>query len=87
MAKKVSFDYPLSETKDYEGKLIVEATVYGQNALIDSVVFEDKHGNKSDFMWMLVEWCGNLYTCIEDAAINNASSEEDFSECRTRQYA
>jgi hypothetical protein len=87
MAKKVSFDYPLSETKDYEGKLIVEATVNGQDVDIDSVIFEDKHGNKSEFMWMLVEWCGNLYTCIEEAAINNSVNTEDFSECRTRQYA
>jgi len=84
---KVTFDYPLSDTADYEGKLIVEATVNGQNVLIDSVVFEDKHGSKSDFMWMLVEWCGNLYTCIEEAAINNSVNTQAFSECRTRQYA
>lgn len=84
---KVSFDYPLSDTKDYEGKLHVEATVNGHDVDIDAVTFEDKHGNKVDFMWMLVEWCGNLYNCLEEAAINNAANEQDFSECRTRQYA
>ena len=87
MTKKVSFDYPLSDTKNYEGKLIVSAVVDGQEVDLQSVVFEDKTGRKVNFIWMLEEWCGNLYTCIEEAAINNSVNTEDFSECRTRQYA
>jgi hypothetical protein len=87
MTKNVSFDFPLSDTSEWKGQLHVTGKVDGAEVEIESVIHEDTTGRKSNITHLVEEWCSNLYDALCDAARNNAENTQDFSECRTRQYA
>jgi hypothetical protein len=71
---EVKFDYPLSNTRTFQGELNVTATVEGRKAVIDQVIHKDPLGNKSDITYLIDEWCNNLYDNLAEMAVNNASN-------------
>ena len=75
MTKKVSFDFPISGSKEWKGHLQVEATVEGHDATIDKVIMQDTSGKKADITHLIDEWCNGLYDSLCDAAINNSIEE------------
>lgn len=67
---KVSFDFPLSNRKEWQGFLRVDALVEGEDVELIKVIHHDKNDRRSNVTWMLEEWCGNLCRSLFDAAIN-----------------
>ncbi len=84
---KVSFLHPISDSKEWEGQLHVEGEVKHGEPTITKVIMEDADGQRADVTTLIDNWCSSLYDSLCDAARNNAINDEDFSGCRTRQYA
>ena len=70
----ITFDFPISESKTYEGTLHVSSTVEYPDATIDSVIFETPRGTKVDITALVDSQCEGLKDRLEDAAINNWSN-------------
>jgi hypothetical protein len=67
----ITFDFPISESKMYQGQLHVSATVEYPDAYIDKVIFESRSGaSKTDITELLEIYCESLVEKLQNAALN-----------------
>lgn len=76
---RVHFTYPLSDSAIYQGEFHVTATVDGHDVDIHQIIYTDRNNKESNVTWLLEQWCPSLCDLIEDAAINNAIPESDYT--------
>lgn len=82
---RVQFEYPLSDTAKWEGRLKITATVDREDVEIEKIIHEDASGHRSNITYLVEQWGDNcLYDKLCDMAINNACNlgkmeEEDYT--------
>lgn len=79
--RKVTFTYPLSDSRKWQGQLHIEANVDGREAEVTRLVHEDHNGKKSDITYLMDEWMSDsLYPKLCEMSVEHAAGVVELEE-------